>query len=532
MKPQIPDVLAQRYASTTMCELWSATGKIRLEREFWIAVMKAQQAVGVEISDAAIGAYEQVKDQIDLERIAERERVLRHDVKARIEEFCELAGEQQIHKGLTSRDLTDNVEQLQILRSLALLEDKYIAVLYQLARWAERTRDWLLVARTHNVPAQPTTLGKRLAMFGEEMLQALQRLQSLRAGYPLRGLQGAVGTQLDQHILLQDPKKVRELEAAVCQHLGGSAQLQAVGQVYPRSLDTEVVHCLFGLSAGISSLAKTLRLMAGQGLFTEGFQSGQVGSSAMPHKVNARNAERITGLHQVLNGYVNMLMGLSGDQWNEGDVACSVVRRVALPGAFWAFDGQLETMLTILQEMGFYEDLIRREVDQQLPFLATTTILMAAVRKGGGREQLHDCIKQHALQVAEELRSGIRSENNLLQRLAEDPALPLDLPELQLLLIDSERLVGSAPEQVNTFLKRVARLVFEHPNTQAFLSFFAGTPQTLGFIQVGTPNFGRIQRCNTTQKMTKPSNPRKSMFSSKRILIKHYNIQINLILPA
>jgi len=282
MKPQIPDVLAQRYASTAMCELWSATGKIRLEREFWIAVMKAQQAVGVEISDAAITAYEQVKDQIDLERIAERERVLRHDVKARIEEFCELAGEQQIHKGLTSRDLTDNVEQLQILRSLALLEDKYIAVLYQLARWAERTRDWLLVARTHNVPAQPTTLGKRLAMFGEEMLQALQRLQSLRAGYPLRGLQGAVGTQLDQHILLQDPKKVRELEAAVCQHLGGSAQLQAVGQVYPRSLDTEVVHCLFGLSAGISSLAKTLRLMAGQGLFTEGFQSGQVGSSACP----------------------------------------------------------------------------------------------------------------------------------------------------------------------------------------------------------------------------------------------------------
>ncbi len=467
MKPQIPDVLAQRYASTTMCELWSATGKIRLEREFWIAVMKAQQAVGVEISDAAITAYEQVKDQVDLERIAERERVLRHDVKARIEEFCELAGEQQIHKGLTSRDLTDNVEQLQILRSLALLEDKYIAVLYQLARWAERTRDWLLVARTHNVPAQPTTLGKRLAMFGEEMLQALQRSQSLRAGYPLRGLQGAVGTQLDQHILLQDPKKVRELEAAVCQHLGGSAQLQAVGQVYPRSLDTEVVHCLFGLSAGISSLAKTLRLMAGQGLFTEGFQSGQVGSSAMPHKVNARNAERITGLHQVLNGYVNMLMGLSGDQWNEGDVACSVVRRVALPGAFWAFDGQLETMLTILQEMGFYEDLIRREVDQQLPFLATTTILMAAVRKGGGREQLHDCIKQHALQVAEELRSGIRSENNLLQRLAEDPALPLDLPELQLLLTDSERLVGSAPEQVNAFLKRVARLVFEHPNAQA-----------------------------------------------------------------
>ena len=463
MKPAIPDILAQRYASTQMCELWSAEGKVRLEREFWIAVLKAQQAVGVEIPDAAIEAYERVQEQVDLQRIAERERVLRHDVKARIEEFCDLAGEQHIHKGMTSRDLTDNVEQLQILRSLALLEQKYIAILYQLARWSERTRDWLLVARTHNVPAQPTTLGKRLAMFGEEMLQALRRLQSLHQGYPLRGLQGAVGTQLDQHVLLGSPDKVQQLDELVRKHLGCPGKLEVVGQVYPRSLDTEVVHCLFGLSSGVSSLAKTLRLMAGQGVFTEGFQTGQVGSSAMPHKVNARNAERINGLHQVLNGYVNMLMGLSGDQWNEGDVSCSVVRRVALPGAFWACDGQLETVLTVLQEMGFYERLIRQEVEQQLPFLASTTILMAAVRKGGQREQLHECIKQHALAVAEEIRQGLRQENNLLERLAIDPKLPLNLDELKALLADQQSFVGSAPQQVDSFVQRIARLVFENP---------------------------------------------------------------------
>jgi len=466
-KPDFPDVLASRYASTAMCAIWSPEGKIRLEREFWIAVMQAQQSLGVAIPDEAIAAYEQVRDTVDLASIAERERSLRHDVKARIEEFCALAGHEFVHMGLTSRDLTDNVEQLQVLRSLALLRIKAVAVLLRLADWASRTRNQLLVARTHNVPAQPTTVGKRLAMFGEELLQALQRLDHLAETYPVRGLQGAVGTQLDQWQLLRDGEKVRQLTEQIRTHLQCPAALNAVGQVYPRSLDAEAVQALFTLSAPLASFAKTLRLMAGQGLATEGFQKGQVGSSAMPHKMNARTCERIGGFHQILNGFANMLMGLSGDQWNEGDVACSVVRRVALPGAFFAADGQLEAALTVLDEMGFYEAAIQAEVERELPFLATTTLLMEAVQRGSGRETAHEVIKEHAVAAAQDLRDGLRTDNNLPERLASDERLPLSLQDIRKVLDDPGRFSGSAPSQVALFVKEVKVWQERFPDAQA-----------------------------------------------------------------
>ncbi len=463
---KIPDILASRYASTAMCVIWSPEGKVRLEREFWIAVMRAQHSLGVAIPEAAIADYEQVRNQVDLASIAERERILRHDVKARIEEFCALAGHEYVHMGLTSRDLTDNVEQLQVLRSLDLLRTKAVAVLLRMSDWASRTRSLLLVARTHNVPAQPTTVGKRLAMFGEELLQALQRLDHLAETYPVRGLQGAVGTQFDQWQLLGDGEKVQQLTEQIRTHLKCPASLNAVGQVYPRSLDAEAVQALFTLSSPLSSFAKTLRLMAGQGLASEGFRKGQVGSSAMPHKMNARTCERIGGFHQILNGFANMLMGLSGDQWNEGDVACSVVRRVALPGAFFAADGQLEAALTVLDEMGFYEAAIQAEIERELPFLATTALLMEAVRRGSGREVAHEVIKEHAVATAQELRDGVRTDNNLPERLASDERLPLALEDICKVLDDPGRFMGSAPQQVDVFVGEVRKWQERFPDAQ------------------------------------------------------------------
>ena len=463
----IPDILALRYASAEISVIWSPEGKVLLEREFWIAVMKAQRNLGVDIPESAIADYEKVLEQVDLESIAKRERKLRHDVKSRIEEFCELAGHEQIHKGMTSRDLTDNVEQLQILRSLRLVRSKAVAVLHQLAEWSLRSKDIMLVARTHNVPAQPTTLGKRLAMFGEEILFALKRLDHLIEHYPLRGLQGSVGTRLDQLVLLNgDKKKVRQLSEQILKHLDCSVSFNAVGQVYPRSLDVETVQALISLSSGISSFARTLRLMAGQGLASEGFQQGQVGSSAMPHKMNARTSERINGFHQILNGYGTMLSGLSGDQWNEGDVSCSVVRRVALPGAFFAADGQLEAVLTVLSEMGFYENAIAQELKQYLPFLASTTLLMEAVRSGGGRESVHEAIKAHAVVVAEALRNGEQSENDLAQRLADDERVPLDLQEIMAVLNDPQRFAASAPEQAEKFAEEVGKWTKRFPEAK------------------------------------------------------------------
>ncbi len=457
----IPNVLAERYASGAMKDIWSQHGRVGLERDFWIAVMKGQRDLGVAIPADAIKAYERVKTNIDLVAIAKRERVTLHDVKARIEEFSDLAGHQFIHLGLTSRDLTENVEQLQIFTALKLVRFKAAAALLALAKQAAAHRNLMITGRTHNVPAQPTTLGKRLAMFGQELQLAFARIDELLARYPVRGLKGAVGTQLDQLTLLgSDNAKVDQLEARVIKHLGFRASLGSVGQVYPRSLDFEVVTALHQLGAAAASFATTLRLMAGTGLLTEGFQAGQVGSSAMPHKVNARNCERICGFSTILSGYVTMTGALAGHQWNEGDVSCSVVRRIALPDAFFAIDGLLETYLTVLRQMEVFPAAVATENERNLPFLATTTILMEAVKAGAGRETAHEAIKEHALAAAKALRSG--GDADLLARLAGDKRVGLGKKALVAILSENARFVGAAPHQVDAFVAAVQPLAKKH----------------------------------------------------------------------
>ncbi|HEX9842614.1 MAG TPA: adenylosuccinate lyase [bacterium] len=468
-RPAIPDVLAQRYASRPMLAIWSPEGRIVLERELWIAVMKAQRELGVAIPAEAIAAYERVKDRVDLVSIEARERALRHDVKARIDEFCALARREDIHKGLTSRDLTDNVEQLQVSRSLALLREKAAAALLQLGALAGQHRTTVIVGRTHHVPAQPTTLGKRLAMFGETLLRGFERLDATLESYPLRGLKGAVGTRLDQLSLLGgDSARAEQLERAFARALGFERTLDAVGQVYPRSLDFEVLSALVQVGAGLSDFATGMRLMTGHELVSEGFGAGQVGSSAMPHKMNARNCERINGFQVLLGGYLEMTSRLAGAQWNEGDVSCSVVRRVALPSSMFALDGALETFLTVLGEMEIYEAAIAREVRNALPFLATTTLLMEGVKAGGGRETLHEVIRKHAVVVARALREGSLAENDLAARLGLDPAFPLDRRQVEDVLGDPQRFLGDAPGQTDAWLARLEPLRKRFPAAQDY----------------------------------------------------------------
>jgi adenylosuccinate lyase len=419
----IPDVLATRYASPAMADIWSPERKIVLERRLWIAVLRAQRDLGVDVPDGAVEAYERVVDQVDLDSIAARERVTRHDVKARIEEFATLAGHEDIHKGMTSRDLTENVEQLQVRSSLLLVRTKVLAVLGRLARRAAEYDSLVMTGRTHNVPAQATTLGKRFASAADELLIALSRLDELIERYPLRGIKGPVGTAQDMLELLGSAERLGELERRVAFHLGFSRGLTSVGQVYPRSLDFDVLSSLVQVAAAPSSLAKTVRLMAGHELVTEGFRPGQVGSSAMPHKMNTRSAERINGFTVLLRGFASMAAELAGDQWNEGDVSCSVVRRVALPDAFFAMDGLLETTLTVLDDFGAYPAVIAHELDRYLPFLATTRVLIAAVRAGVGRETAHEVIREHAVAVALQMRDKGAEENDLLARLAADSRL-------------------------------------------------------------------------------------------------------------
>jgi len=466
---RIPNVLATRYASAELVELWSPEEKIRMERRLWLAVLRAQRDLGVPLGDGVLEAYESVLDQVDLASIAARERVTRHDVKARIEEFSALAGHEHVHKGMTSRDLTENVEQLQIRASLELIRDRVVATLARLARLAVEHGDLVMTGRSHNVAAQATTLGKRFASAAEELLISYERLDELIARYPLRGIKGPVGTAADQLDLFDgDAGKVAELEQRVAAHLGFARVLDSVGQVYPRSLDFDVVAALAQTAAAPSSLATTIRLMVGQELATEGFKPGQVGSSAMPHKMNTRSSERVNGFAVIIRGYLSMVGELAGDQWNEGDVSCSVVRRVALPDAFFAADGLFQTFLTVLDEFGAYPAVINRELERFLPFLATTKVLVAAVRKGVGRELAHEVIKEHAIAVALGMRERGAPVNDLFDRLAGDSRLGLTRAEIDELVADRAAFVGAAPAQVQAIADRVAAVVAAHPEAAAY----------------------------------------------------------------
>jgi adenylosuccinate lyase len=468
----IGNVLANRYASAAMRDVWSAESKIIAERRLWLAVLAAQHDLGVDFGNddpaVVIKAYEAVVEHVDLPSIAGREKITRHDVKARIEEFNALAGFQHVHKGMTSRDLTENVEQLQILSALKIVRDRVIATLVSLGQLATDYADQAMAGRTHNVAAQVTTLGKRFATAANELLVAYQRIDELINRYPLRGIKGPVGTSQDMLDLLGDIDKLQQLEGRIAQHLGFAEVLVSTGQVYPRSLDLDVVTALAQVAAGPSNLATSIRLMAGHELVTEGFQPGQVGSSAMPHKMNTRSCERVNGLAVIIRGYVSMVGELAGDQWNEGDVSCSVVRRVALPDAFFAVDGLFQTFLSVLEGFGAFPAVINAELQRYLPFLATTKALIAAVRHGVGRETAHEVIKEHSIAVALQMRETGRTDNDLLDRLAADSRLRVTRAELEAALAEPIELAGLAGRQVAALAEQIATIAAAHPEAAAY----------------------------------------------------------------
>lgn len=457
----VPNLLAERYAGTEMRAIWSPCSKVRREREFWVAVLEAQRSLGVDIPEEAAPAYRAVIGDIDLESIARRERRLRHDVMARLEEFCALAGCEHLHWGLTSRDVTENVEQSQIRDGMALVLAKAVATVGAMADRAGELADAPVAARTHNVPAQPTTFGRRFAMAGEELIEAIGCLETLLEGYPLRGLKGPVGTQTDLLALLgNDAGKVDALESAVAERLGFDRTLGAVGQVYPRSLDFDVISSLFRIATGPATLATTIRLMAGHELLSEGFGAEQVGSSAMPHKINARTCERIGGLATVLRGHVTMAADLAGVQWNEGDVSCSVVRRIVIPDAFFAIDGLLEASLTVLQELRAFPGAASEELRRRAPSMGSSALLAAAVNAGADRSEAHGIVQLHSLAASEAERSG--RPYDLAAALGADAAFPLTTEAVAAVLEDAIR-PGRAKVQVTAFRRRAGELRDRYP---------------------------------------------------------------------
>ena len=433
-----PNVLATRYATKEMVAIFDPINKIIAERKFWITILKLQKKAGLPITDSDITAYEKVITKVDLAAIEVREKRTRHDVKARIEEFNELAGCEKIHIGMTSRDLTENIELIMIRDGLNLIRRRSLETLFLLERNITKYEKTYITGRSHNVAAQVTTLGKRFASCGQELLFALSALEELINRLPLRGLKGPVGSGQDGISTLGSVKELEKLEVAIEKEFGFENTLTSVGQIYPRSIDFEVVSKLLQIASAPSSMATTIRLMAGSNLASEGFKAGQVGSSAMPHKMNSRSSERINGMMVLLRGYATMAADLAGDQWNEGDVSCSVVRRVVIPDAFYVADGLLHTFMTILTEFGIFEDNINKELQEQLPFLATTQILISCVKAGMGREAAHEVIKKYAT---------TNTASNFFKALSADKDFPLDLNQLTELIKNPADFAGSAIEQ-------------------------------------------------------------------------------------
>lgn len=464
MEVGIPNVLAGRYASERMRAVWSPERRVVLERRLWLAVLEAQRELGLDVDGRVVEAYEAVVDDVDLESIAAREAVTRHDVKARIDEFCALAGHEQIHLGMTSRDLTENVEQFLVLESLKVIRDDLVAVIARLADLAERHASTPMVARTHNVAAQATTLGKRFADAAAETMLGFSRIDELLRRYPLRGMKGPVGTRLDQLDLLGSVEAVDELEQIVAQHLGFDRVLDATGQTYPRSLDLDVVAAVVQAVSGPASWATTIRLMAGHGLVAEGFRDGQVASSAMPHKANARSSERIGALRAVLDGHLAMAASVAGRQWNEGDVTCSAARRIMLPDAFCAADGLLHTALEVLEELHIDEAALRAEFERFMPALATTRLLTVLVRAGMGREAALEVLAEPTRRAAQQAGGGEPADlDGLLDALAADHRVLLGRDDLARLVAEPEQFTGTASAQAARVVASARRIAASHP---------------------------------------------------------------------
>jgi adenylosuccinate lyase len=443
-----PNVLATRYATKEMVAIFDPVNKVINERKFWITILKLQQKAGLPITDSDVKAYEKVIEKVDLDSIDKREIKTRHDVKARIEEFNDLAGVEKIHIGLTSRDLTENIELIQIKAGLELIEYRVLQTLFLLNEKISKYEKIYMVGRSHNVAAQVTTLGKRFASCAEELLFAHTALNELIVRMPLRGIKGPVGTSQDVFDAMG--KDFVNLEKSIVEEFGFENTWISVGQIYPRSVDFEVVSKLLQIASAPSSMATTIRLMAGGGLVSEGFKAGQVGSSAMPHKMNSRSSERINGMMVLLRGYNTMAADLAGDQWNEGDVSCSVVRRVVIPDSFYVLDGLLHTFMTILQEFGAFEEEIRAELDEHLPLLATTKLLMECVKAGMGREVAHEMIKKH---------STTSKSSDFFTALVNEKSFPLSVAQLDSLIQDPSSFSGLAIAQSQAVKNLIEKVI-------------------------------------------------------------------------
>ncbi|HMH82674.1 MAG TPA: adenylosuccinate lyase [Gemmatimonadales bacterium] len=449
--------LSERYASPAMQALWGERRRIGLWRRLWLALLEVQRDLGLDVPERALGELRAHLDDADLERAAEHEKRLRHDVMAHIH----LLGEQAptarpfIHLGATSAYVTDNADLVLMREGLQLLLGRVAAVLVALSKLARRYRDVPCLAYTHFQPAQLTTVGKRVTLWMQELLLDAEEVLHRLATLQFRGVKGTTGTQASFLELFDgDDEKVRELDVRVARQMGFERVFPVTGQTYPRKLDAQVLAALAGIAQSAAKFATDLRLLQHEGEMLEPFESNQVGSSAMAYKRNPMRAERMTGLARFVIELQGNAWHTAAEQWLERTLDDSANRRLVIPEGFLATDAILVLATNVAAGLEVREPVIARHVAAHLPFLATERLLMRGVKAGGDRQRLHEVIRTHSLAVAQEVAER-GAPNDLLERLARDPAFKTLKVAVRPEELDAAAYTGRAPRQVDEFLEQV-----------------------------------------------------------------------------
>ncbi len=443
--------LGGRYASEAMQQLFSPQRKFSTWRRLWLVLAEAQQKLGLAISDEQLKEMADNLDNIDFQAVADYERSFRHDVVAHIHAFGDVAplARPIIHLGATSQFVVDNTDLLLMREAMGILVGYLANIIDALADFAARWRELPCLAFTHFQPAQLTTVGKRAALWCNEFLMDLAELEHRLANLEFRSIKGTTGTQASFLALFDgDHGKVQSLEKMVAQKMDFQRICPVTGQTYSRKVDAQVAAALAGIGASVHKFCNDVRLLAGLKEIEEPFETTQVGSSAMAYKRNPMRSERATALARYLMDIAASPLHTAAEQWLERTLDDSANRRLAIPEAFLAADGALRIVLNVSRGLVVYQGSIATHVAAELPFMATEEILMAAVRAGGDRQELHECLRQHAQAAAEQVKVHGRP-NDFIDRVKADPAFAqVDLGSV----LRPSAFVGRAPQQVEEFL--------------------------------------------------------------------------------
>jgi len=437
-----------------MQAVFSPVRKFGIWRRLWLALAESEAELGIAIPEGALEQMRAHLDTVDFARAGELEKRFRHDVMAHVHLFGEDAPAARgiVHLGATSAFVGDNTDLILHREALELVRARLLRCIERLAEFAREHAEVATLAYTHFQPAQPTTVGKRATLWIQDLLLDLEEVDHRLATLRFRGVRGTTGTQASFLELFEgDHDKVDRLDEAVGRRMGFDETYPVSGQTYSRKVDFQVQATLAGVATSASKLGHDLRLLAHLREVEEPFEDEQVGSSAMPYKRNPMRAERMCALARHVIVLAQDPAFTAATQWLERTLDDSANRRLSIPDAFLALDGCLVLVENVAAGLVVNREMIRRNLAEHLPFMATETILMHAVARGGDRQQLHERIRRHSFEAAQRMKEG--AEVDLLERIASDEAFGLSRTDLAA-LADPRRFVGRAPEQVATFVER------------------------------------------------------------------------------